>query len=559
MTRFRLLRVWATTLRILASAAAFTLVRRLRGAGWAADAAPLWGRRSARRAMATVVRVQGLFIKVGQLASVLAGALPSAVRQELAGLQDRIPPRPWAEVEARLAAELGAPPAAVFATIEPRPIAAASLAQVHAATLTDGRPVAVKVQHADIERLAARDLATMRRILVLVGLITRARGLGAMFDEIRSTIETELDFAREAEQAERIAAQLADDPTVGVPRVVHELSSRRVLVTERVDGDKVTDLEALAARGVDPRALARRILETYCRMIFVHGVYHADPHPGNLFVDRQNRLVFVDFGAVGEISPAMRSGLPQLVESVVRRDARATRAALSRLGLVPWRGDDEVAGRLIDYVYGRLLDRIDWHSFDLAEVRFDAGVKLELMADLRRLDLALHDITAVLRVPREWLLLLRTAVLLLGVCTELDPALRPLPVLRPHLEPLLLGEGRRWSGLVGAALKDLGVAALTLPGDLRRLLARADAGDLHLEIGGLREGTLLLLVLGRQIVLGLLALGSGGLAYAAQTAGNPALARLLAAVAAILVLAIVVSVWRARSWLRRLRRGLGGK
>ena len=258
--RFRLLAVYRTTARVLLSYGALKLLTAVRGAAWAGAAAPHWHRTNARRVVRTVLAVQGLFIKIGQLVSTLAGVLPASFRDELALLQDRIPPRPWEEIRDRLTAELGASPEALFADVDRTAVAAASLAQVHAARLADGRRVAVKVQHLGIERLARLDLATARRVLAIAGFFTGARGLDGVFDSVQRMIDEELDFRREADHTERIAASLRRDPLLDAPPVVRELSTARVLVTGFVDGIKVSDLDALDARGIDRAALAQRIL-----------------------------------------------------------------------------------------------------------------------------------------------------------------------------------------------------------------------------------------------------------------------------------------------------------
>jgi predicted unusual protein kinase regulating ubiquinone biosynthesis (AarF/ABC1/UbiB family) len=527
---------------------------RLRGAEWADAELPRVHRANARRVLATILEVRGLFIKVGQLVSVLSSVLPADFRDELAELQDRIPPRPWEEIRGRLAAELG-DPETVFAEVDRTPVAAASLAQVHSARLADGRRVAVKVQHLGVERLARLDLATVRRVLRIVSLATGARGLGELFDEVERTILDELDFTAEAHHLEAIAAAFADDPMIGCPEVVWELSTPRVLVTGFVDGVQVADLESLDARGIDRPALAERILRAWCRMIFVDGVYHADPHPGNLLIRDDGGVNLVDFGAVGRVTPAMREGIPRLVEGVVRRDRQAILRALGRMGFVPRRPGDDVAQRVIDYVYSRLLDQVELDSWRLADLRFDPRMKVEMLADLRRLDLAVRDLTAAFVVPREWILLLRTLVLLVGVCTRLDPELQPLAVVRPYLEELVLGGDRDRLGLVRAAIKDLGMAALALPGDFHRLLAKAERGELEVEVRGLRDSAGLLYALGHQLLWGGFAVAAGGLAYAARAAGDPRLAELLGWTAGGALLLLGGSLWKARKLLRAVRRG----
>jgi predicted unusual protein kinase regulating ubiquinone biosynthesis (AarF/ABC1/UbiB family) len=290
-------------------------------------------------------------------------------------------------------------------------------------------------------------------------------------------------------------------------------------------------------------------------MIFTDGDFHADPHPGNLLVRDDGGVVFIDFGAAGRLSPAMRAGVPRLLDAVLRRDRAATLAALQQMGFVQRRPGDRVAERVIDYLEARFIQGLDAEAWKLGDLHFDAGMKLEMMADLRRLDLLMGDLTATFQVPREWILLLRTLILLLGVCTALDPAMRPLATVRPYLEKLALGEEGDWLGLAARLARDLALAAVALPGDLRRLLAKADRGELEVEARGLRDGAVLLYALGHQLLCGLFALGSAGLGYAAYARGDLGIATALAWVSGACLLGLAASLWRARRWQRSLRRG----
>ncbi|HEX9731422.1 MAG TPA: AarF/UbiB family protein, partial [Thermoanaerobaculia bacterium] len=229
--RHRLLKVYGTLARVLASYAGLRLAGFFRGSAWNERALSRRNRANARRVRETILDVQGLFIKVGQLISILTNFLPADFRGELEGVQDQIPPRPLAEIAQRLRSELGGGPEELFADFEAEPVAAASLAQVHAARLHDGRRVAVKVQHVDVEELATADLATIRRILRIVQWVLGIRGLTTAFAEIREMILDELDFAREGEHIEAIAANFVDDPMVSFPQVIHERTTRRVLTT----------------------------------------------------------------------------------------------------------------------------------------------------------------------------------------------------------------------------------------------------------------------------------------------------------------------------------------
>ncbi|MFN7963307.1 MAG: AarF/ABC1/UbiB kinase family protein [Thermoanaerobaculia bacterium] len=552
--RRRLLRVYRTVARLLLGYLGLSIRGIFRGPTSRESALRAWQLASARRVRRTLEEVQGLFIKVGQLISVLSQVLPAEFRAELAGLQDRVPSRPLEEIEDRLRRELGASSQELFASFDPQPLACASLAQVHSARLADGRRVAVKVQHRDIERLAELDLATIRNILRLVQWLLRVRGLDTAFAEVRQMILEELDFSQEAANIERIGAQFAAEPEVEVPRVVPERSTARVLTTTFMEGIKVTDLAALRAQGIEPRAVAERIVRAYCQMIFVDGLYHADPHPGNLLVRPDGGLVFLDFGAVSQLSPALKEGLPHLLEAVLKRDREAILRGLARMGFVPKNPATDAAERVIDYLYARFLEQIELESWNLKDLRFDTKMKLEVLADLSRLDIPLSELSAAFQVPKEWILLQRTLLLLTGLATELDPEMRPMAIIRPYVEEMVLGRERDWMGLASRAVKDLALSALSVPDDLRRLLAQARRGEARFEVRGLTESASLIYALGHQLLYGGFALGAGGFGYLAWTRGESRLALGLGAVSGLFLLFLSLSMLRARKLSRELRR-----
>jgi ubiquinone biosynthesis protein len=545
--RHRLLYAYALTVRVLLSYGGVAAVGWVRGQAWKERALLTCHMRSARRVMRGIVRLQGLFVKVGQLISMLTSFLPAEFRDELEALQDRVPPRPAGEVAARLREELGKLPEELFAAWEPQPLASASLAQVHAATLADGRRVAVKVQHLGIETTARRDLATVRRIFRLVSLFVRVRGLHGVHRDLAAMIDEELDFAREARNLAAIAAAFGDDATVAFPTVVDELSTTRVLTTTFVDGVKVSHVDELEAAGHDRGGVAATVLAAYCRMIFEHGVYHADPHPGNLFVRADGAVAFVDFGAVGRLSPAMREGIPDFFAAVLGQDPARILTALRRMGFVARGGDERAAERVIGYLHRRFLEQLTLESWNLQDIHVDARMKLETLADLRRLGVSLRDLMAIFEVPRDWVLLERTLLLLVGLCTHLAPQMNPMTTIRPYLERLLLGRDREWPAVVGAALKDLALSAVAVPGDLRRLLARAERGELEVRLAGLTEGMERLSAGLRQLLWGLFAATGAVVAFVAEGRGDERVALGAAGVGAVAITLLALSLWRSRS------------
>jgi predicted unusual protein kinase regulating ubiquinone biosynthesis (AarF/ABC1/UbiB family) len=551
--RFRLAKAYGVTVRVLASYLALRLRRPLLTPDAYERRLLERHRVNARRIERAIIELDGLFIKVGQLISILANFLPEEFRRELEGLQDAIPARPIEEIVERIEREFGRGPQTLFAWWNPEPMASASLAQVHEARLHDGRRVAVKVQHADIDEIAQLDLTAIRRILSIVQFFTRLRGLESYHSEISAMIRDELDFQKEAENIERIASHFENDPMVEFPVVIHELSTAKVLTTELVEATKVTDLEALERCGIDRPALAQRILTAYCQMIFVDGVYHADPHPGNILVRGDGSIVFVDFGAIGELSRDMKEGIPQFLEGVIKRESSRITGALRRMGFVgrveaDGRSPDEedVAERVIEYFQRRFLEQVSLESFSLKDVQVDVRAKAEMLADLRRLDVSFRELTRTFQVPKDWVLLERTVLLLLGLCTTLDPAMAPMRTIQPYLEEFVLGRDQDWVALVRSAVKDMAFSVLALPEGVSRLVARANRGDLEVRVQGLRESANLVYAAAQQVVFGVLAAGSGVIAYLARGRGDALVATSATVAGIVFLLGMVRSMWGAK-------------
>src|SRR5688572_3683026 len=305
--RTRSLRAYWTTWRVIFSYLWLRFRARFHSDAWIEHKLRQLNLKNAKRIERTICDLQGLFIKVGQLISIMTNFLPEEFRRELEGLQDAVPPRPYGDIEARIREELGKPPDQLFAHFERRPIASASIGQVHIARLHDGSKVAVKVQYPDIEETVRRDLNTLRRIFRIVEWFIPYQGLDELYREIRAIVMEELDYRGEADNAARIAANFEGRTDVAFPRVVGELSTSRVLTTHFEAGVKITDKAGTKALGLDRGQLARQVVEIYCQQIFSDGCYHADPHPGNLLVRPAEKegdppkIVFLDFGAVAEI------------------------------------------------------------------------------------------------------------------------------------------------------------------------------------------------------------------------------------------------------------------
>ena len=514
-------------------------------------------RSNSKRLVDAILELKGLFIKVGQLISILTNFLPPEFRAELEQLQDSVPARPLDEVVSRIRKELGKSPEELFASFDPVPMASASLAQVHEARLHDGRRVALKVQHADIETIAKLDLEILGNILGLVQLVVRIRGLDSYHADISQMIREELDFRQEARHIATIASHFAGSREVHFPTVVEELSSERVLTTEFVVGTKVTDFDALEQLGVDRPALAQRILTAYCQMVFVDGVFHADPHPGNILVHPDGSITFVDFGAVGRLAPNIRFGIRKFWEGIIRRDAATITAGMREMGLIardPTDNENDVGERAIAYFQRRFLEQMTLESFSLKNIQVDMKTKLEAMADLKKLDVSFRQLSNAFQVPKEWVIFERASILLLGLCTQIDPNMNPIRTVGPYLEEFVIGKDADWKGQITSAVREMAMSAIAIPEKTNRLLERANRGDMQLQIRGLRESALLLYAAAQQIVFVFLAIATGALGYVLSARGERGLAIAAWATAALSLVAVAAAILSARALRKTLRK-----
>ncbi|MCW5888979.1 MAG: ABC1 kinase family protein [bacterium] len=376
---------------------------------------------SAEAAYDLAIRLQGLPIKVCQFLGSRADILPDQFVTVLSRLQDRVPPRPLARLRPHLEAALGRSVDTAFARFDERPLASASLAQVHRARLHDGREVAVKIQYPEIADVVRDDIGNFA---LLVGLLARLEprfDFRVLVDEVTKLVPLELDFLHEAENAERMAACLAGRDDVMVPRVVRELSSRRVLVTEFAAGVRCTDLAALERMGVDPRDVARRLSELFAEMILTHGFFHGDPHPGNILVQPGPRLVLLDFGLAKSLPPDFREGILRLTFAIVSGDAAAIAAAFRGLGFRTRDESDESLAVLGEAFLGFALR----NGRAYADAEIVAKFNDEVPDALKR--------NPLVQIPGDILLVGRVMGILSGVGKQLGSEVDPASVLLPHL------------------------------------------------------------------------------------------------------------------------------
>ena len=427
----------------------------------------------------------GLMVKVGQFLSSRLDVLPEEITNELKGLQDEVAPEPFEAIIESIEREIGMPTSVAFVSISPEPIAAASLGQAYRAKLSPGlsedlakTDVIVKVLRPGIEDIVEVDLRALRKVgvwLSRVKLVSRRTDAPAIVEEFATITLQEVDYLHEAGNLERFAADFATDPRISTPDVIWERSARRVLTLSDVSAIKISDVEGLIAAGIDPNAVAAELARAAFEQFFVTGFFHADPHPGNIFVsppaegtDVEFVLTFIDFGMMGELTEEMRRNLQSFLFAVAARDARAWVAACQRLGVLLPSADSVV----LEEAVSKLFDRF-------GGVRVGELVQTD-PAELRDFAIQFSDIIRTLpfQLPNDFLFLIRALSLISGVTSELNREFNIWDAVDPFARSLLNGSG---SGV----LKRLGKDALTTVNTLARMPARLDDLLTRAELGEL--------------------------------------------------------------------------
>ncbi|TVU65454.1 AarF/ABC1/UbiB kinase family protein [Paenarthrobacter nitroguajacolicus] len=440
----------------------------------------------AQRFHALAVELGGLMIKVGQFMSSRLDVLPPEITTELEGLQDEVPPVPFHEIRALAEAELGAPLEAVFAAVDETPIAAASLGQAHRAKLLAGNAadtglssVVFKVQRPGIGAIVDIDLAALRRVggwLGRIRIVSDRADVPSLIREFAQISLEEIDYLNEAANSERFAADFAGDARVTVPEVVWERTTRRVLTLEDVTAIKITDAEGLKVAGIDPGEVAPVFASVMFDQLFTNGFFHADPHPGNIFVtpstdsgDRPWKLTFIDFGMMGEVPATTRSGLRKLLIAAASRDGKGLVDAISDVGVLMPSADKPELERAMTQLFARFggMGFAELREVDPREFR-DFGAEFGTV--VRSLPFQL---------PENFLLIIRAMSLTSGVCSSLDTRFNLWDSVEPYAAQLLRDER-------GNLAKDVAAQALDAASLAVRLPKRLDALVTHIEDGSLQ-------------------------------------------------------------------------
>jgi ubiquinone biosynthesis protein len=426
-------------------------------------------RKTAARFGQMLAELGTTFMKLGQLLSTRPDFLPSHWIEELERLQDSCPPVDVGEIREQIERGLGKRVEELFAELDPKPLASASIAQVHRARTHEGAQVVVKVQRPRIRERIESDLTLLHYLARLLGAVIEETGVYTptdIIEEFDRTIHEELDFTNEARNVKEMGDAAASRGVPIVPRVFEELSCSTILTLEYIDGTKLGDVTA--AGGFDLDRVTRNIIEAAFRQLFEDGLFHGDPHPGNILVLPGNRIALLDFGLVGRLSRAQQEALVTLIIGVALRDSESIARLINRIGIT------EVRQPIVDFRSD--IDQILQRYLGL---RLDEIRTATLLRDL--LDLAVRH---KIRVPKEYAVLAKAAITIEGITRRLNPRLDILEVGLPYAKELLLARfnpGDASGVFLRSLLKFQGLAE-DLPTQIGQILVDLESGKLRVNV-----------------------------------------------------------------------------
>ncbi|MBB5325886.1 ubiquinone biosynthesis protein [Anoxybacillus tepidamans] len=412
------------------------------------------------------------FVKLGQLASTRPDLIPEHIIRELEKLQDQVPPFSFADVRRIIEEELGEKLDHIFHSFEEAPLAAASIGQVHRAVLHSGEKVAVKIQRPHIASIMETDLEILQDLTVLA---ERRLAWAAQYqmrdilDELSKSLRLELDYTVEARNAEKFSKQFQSDPTIYVPKVFWDYSTKKVLTMEYVEGIKLGELERLKQRGYNLKILAERLAKGMFQQIFMKGFFHGDPHPGNVLALPGNVIAFIDFGMVGRITSEMKYHLSSFMIALMRQSTDGIMKTIGDMGLVP---DDVDVSQLREDIE-KLREK--YYHIPLSQVS---------------LGVAVHDLLHVafrhsIRIPSDLTLLGKALLTVEGVVEKLDPDFSIIDIAEPFGRQLLKERLRpkNVAEMAWKRLSDYGELFVDLPKNVKELTRLMKQGKVRLEIG----------------------------------------------------------------------------
>lgn len=407
--------------------------------GWLQQRQARVDERNAKRLLNGMLKLRGVYIKLGQVLSVMGGFLPMTYTRELESLQDAVPPQPFDEIEQAFVESLGAQPEQFFSSIEREPVAAASLGQVHVAYLPDGSKVAVKILYPGIRDVVRTDMRVVKLMIRVYKRFFPVQNIDSVHRALVDLLRRETDYVHEAGCMQRMAANFADDEHIVFPEVVSDVSTADVLTMTFMEGIKITRLDEIREAGIDLDKLATRLVQSFYKQLFVHRFFHADPHPGNFLVQPiegsdDARIVVLDFGAISEVSKVTVDGMVDVLRGFFEQNDSLVMRGIEMMGFVAEDGDRGLLEKTVKMYFQKLL-KLKAHT---PAALMNANVReLEALADPEVERRELRTLMRSFVYPDGWFYVERAAVMMFWLSGRISPHLDPMKVGFPYVLPLL--------------------------------------------------------------------------------------------------------------------------
>jgi len=445
-----------------------------------------------------MIEMRGVLIKIGQFMSSRVDVLPEEYTDELSKLQDQVPPALFADIAQRVTEELG-PMDEVFSSFDEVPIASASLGQVHKACLKDGDCIVVKVQYPGIEEVIAADMKTLKFVIRILRLLFRHINLDVIYSEFARIVMEELNYLQEGKNAETFARNFAENKRIAIPMVYWPFTTSKVLTLEYLEGIKITDFDLIDKQGIDRKEVARILAGAYAQMFFVDGLFHGDPHPGNIFV-RPGRpeVILVDFGMVDRISAPRREALRRAFTAIVDRDALGLVRALVDMGFIPLTKDIQPLVQFTERILQKYRDISppELKAMNIEEIGNDIIEALQLSPSIQ--------------IPNDFILFGRVVGMLNGLASQLDAETNIIEIATPFAKRFIKAEEFTPSGILKQTAAT-GRALVRLPKLLADFLVTTGRGETRVEITSkdIVEELRKISHIGRGFILAILVVGLG--------------------------------------------------
>lgn len=394
---------------------------------------------NSKRLLADMLKLRGVYIKLGQVLSIMGGFLPAVYIKRLETLQDAVPPHPIDEIEQAFIESLGARPEAFFKTIDRHPVAAASLGQVHVAYMEDGRKVAVKVLYPGIRDIVRIDMRVIGLMVRIYKWFVPVQNIEAVHGSLVDLLRRETDYLHEAECMRRMSANFSGDDHILFPEVIDEVTTRDVLTMTFMEGIKITRLDEIRARGVDLRKLAERLVKSFYKQVFVDRFFHADPHPGNFLVQPVEgsddaKLVILDFGAISEVDDNTVFGMVDILRGFFEQNDALALQGIEAIGFMAEGGDRELLEQTVKTYFRKLLKL---ESRTPAAFMNANSKELEALADPEVERRELRNLMRSVHYPDGWFYVERASVMMFWLAGQIAPDLDQVQVGFPYVLPLL--------------------------------------------------------------------------------------------------------------------------